>query len=174
MKTPQPGFFVKGTEQVPCPCCSGGLKVIGSRKRKFIDGLGETVTLVIRRMRCTACGRVHHELPDVLVPYKRHCSESIEPVVAGVEQLSVPADESTLCRWRRWFSNQSCHFLGCLISIVTRFHGYTAEESSRLPRSVLEGILELTGGQAMWLSKVVRSIANSNNWTHTRSAFLSG
>jgi hypothetical protein len=173
LKTPQREFFVKSTEQVPCPCCGGKLKVIGSRKRRLIDGLGETVTIVIRRMRCTACSRVHHELPDVLVPYRRHCSESIESVVAGGEHLSVPADESTLCRWRRWFNNQSCHFLGCLISIATRFHGYSAEESSHLPRSVLEGILEFTGRQPTWLAKVVRSIANSNNWTHTRSAFLS-
>jgi hypothetical protein len=124
-------------------------------------------------MRCTTCGRVHHELPDILVPYKRHCCESIEKVVEGGEQLSVPADESTINKWRRWFKDQGSRFLGCLISIATRFHGYTVEDLSHLPRSVLYGIFQFTGSQPMWLAKAVRSVANSNNWLHTRSAFMS-
>ncbi|MGB4509265.1 MAG: DUF6431 domain-containing protein, partial [Syntrophomonadaceae bacterium] len=56
-------------EQIPCPCCSGGLKVIGSRPRKCVNSVGERITLIIRRLRCVKCQRIHHELPDMLVPY---------------------------------------------------------------------------------------------------------
>ncbi|NLU51226.1 MAG: hypothetical protein GXX09_12680 [Syntrophomonadaceae bacterium] len=53
---------------------------------------------------CVECKRIHHELPDMLVPYKRHVRESIEAAVSGDEALTVTADESTLWRWRRWFT----------------------------------------------------------------------
>ncbi|WP_445349419.1 DUF6431 domain-containing protein [Desulforudis sp. DRI-14] len=62
---------MRSAEQIPCPCCSGHLKVIGSRKRSCIDSLGDKIVLIIRRLGCVACHRIHHELPDMLVPYKR-------------------------------------------------------------------------------------------------------
>ncbi|MGI6467766.1 MAG: DUF6431 domain-containing protein [Syntrophomonadaceae bacterium] len=65
-------FFVRSLEQIACPCCSGILKAISRRKRSCIDSLGEKVILSIRRLRCVECKRIHHELPDMLVPYKRH------------------------------------------------------------------------------------------------------
>ncbi|MGI6649770.1 MAG: DUF6431 domain-containing protein [Bacillota bacterium] len=48
--------------------------------RVFINDVGNQNVLVIRRLRCRHCHRIHHELPDILVPYKRHSSESIESV----------------------------------------------------------------------------------------------
>jgi hypothetical protein len=40
---------------------------------------------------------VHHELPDILVPYKRYSSESIEAVIGcKVEVVYDPADTSRL------------------------------------------------------------------------------
>ena len=72
----------------------------------------------IRRLGCTQCNRIHHELPDMLVPYKRHVRESIEAVVNGEEHLTVTADESTLRRWRNWFSVMADYFQGCLKSIT--------------------------------------------------------
>ncbi|MGI6435620.1 MAG: DUF6431 domain-containing protein [Syntrophomonadaceae bacterium] len=47
-------------EQLPCPCCSGKLKVIGSRQRKCITASGEKIVLIIRRLRCIECNRIHH------------------------------------------------------------------------------------------------------------------
>ncbi|MEW5785724.1 MAG: DUF6431 domain-containing protein, partial [Bacillota bacterium] len=49
--------------------------MIGSRKRTFINEAGEREILIIRRLRCKNCKRVHHELPDIIVPYKRYNSE---------------------------------------------------------------------------------------------------
>jgi hypothetical protein len=166
-------FLVRSTEQVLCPCCGGDFIVIGSRKRKYIKGSGENCTLVIRRLRCQQCKRIHHELPDILVPYKRYDSESIEAVVTGISALSVAADESTLTRWRSWFQSNSTYFLGCLNSIAIRFSQSTKERDFGLTHSVLQKIWQHTGNIAGWLARVVRPIANVNLWVHTRFAFLS-
>jgi hypothetical protein len=175
LKTLKRIFFVRSEEQDLCPCCNGALKVIGSRKRKYIDDTGEHITLVIRRLRCCHCGRIHHELPDILVPFKRHCSESIEAVITGNTKLTVAADETTLWRWRVWFQVMAKYFFGCLMAINFQFKkGKEAVEASiRLSQSALQRILYLVGDASGWLARVVRSIANLNFWVHTRSAFLS-
>jgi len=167
-------FFVKSGEQNCCPCCGGALKVIGSRERKYIKATGEHVILIIRRLKCGACKRIHHELPDILVPYKRYDSESIEAVLNGGTALSVAADESTISRWKRWFSGMVNYFLGCLISITIRYMKESVEEVSELPESSLQRIWHYVGDAPCWLSRVVRSVVNANYWVHTRLAFLSG
>lgn len=166
-------FFVRSTEKVLCPCCGGDLIVIGSRKRKYIKSSGENSTLIIRRLRCQQCNQIHHELPDILVPYKRYDSESIEAVVTENSPLSVAADESTLVRWRSWFQSHSTYFLGCLDSIAIRFLKGTTEGALDLPRSVLQKIWQHTGNVLGWLARIVRPITNVNLWVHTRFAFLS-
>ncbi len=166
-------FFVRSGEQHRCPCCDGALKVIGSRKRGYINELGERVVLIIRRLRCKTCKQVHHELPDILVPYKRYSSKSIEAVVTGEEMLSVGADESTISRWRKWFRALANHFLGSLISIAYRYGKSAAEEKSELPGSLLQRIWCYVGDGPGWLARVVRPVVNANYWLQTRSAFLS-
>jgi hypothetical protein len=167
-------FLVRSGEQNFCPCCGKALKVIGSRKRNFINGTGERVVLIIRRLKCESCGRVHHELPDILVPYKRYNSESIEAVITDDASLSVAVDESTIYRWKHWFLAVANHFLGSLISIAIRFIEETAEHRSEFPQSPLQRIWQHVGEAPRWLARVVRSVANANLWVQTRSAFLSG
>ena len=86
-----------------------------------IDSLGEKIILSIRRLRCVECKRIHHELPDMLVPYKRHVRESIEAVITREAEISVIADESTLKRWRGWFNERADYLRGCLASIILRY-----------------------------------------------------
>lgn len=160
-------FFVRSAEQNPCPCCSSKLEIIGSRRRKYINVLGEIITLVIRRLRCTQCNRVHHELPDILVPYKRYCSECIEAVVGDETPLMVPADESTIYRWRSWFQVISVYLLGCLVSICVRSNEKAAENISCLPQSPLQRIWHYVGDSSRWLARVVRPVANWNYWIQT-------
>ncbi len=100
------------------PCCGSRLKVIGTRRCKYINSTGEVITLVIRRLRCSNCKHIHHELPDILVPYKRYDSESIESALNGDKNLTVSADESTIYRWRKWFLEYINYFAGCLLSIA--------------------------------------------------------
>lgn len=132
------------------------------------------MVLVIRRLRCELCKKIHHELPDLLVPYKRYGAESIEPVVSEVEPPHVAADESTLYRWRHWFKAWSFYALGALISIGLRLQlDMPVQEKSGSAQSTLQRIGRLVGESNGWLAKVVRSLANINLWVHTRSAFLS-
>lgn len=167
-------FFVRSTEKFPCPCCNGSLYVVGSRQRKYRKNSGEVVVLMIRRLRCKNCGRIHHELPDILVPFKRYDSESIEAVVTGNSNLHVAADESTLYRWQSWFRQLAPYFAGCLTSIALRFFAKDVEDLPIHPRSVLQRIWQFTDSMAGWLSRTVRSVTNANLWIQTRSAFLSG
>ncbi len=124
---------MRSGEQNPCPCCDGLLKVIGSRRRGYIDGLGERRILMIRRLRCSPCDRIHHELPDRLVPYKRYGSKSIEAAVSEDVNLTVAADESTISRWKQWFATVANHFAGALFSIAIRYGIESVEGESNLP-----------------------------------------
>ena len=165
-------FFVRSLEQIACPCCSEILKEISRRKRSCIDSLGEKVILSIRRLRCVECKRIHHELPDMLVPYKRHVRESIEAVINGEPEASVTADESTLKRWQSWFFEMADYLHGCLVSIIVRYdHKQTVEGLSGLPKSKLQRIWQYVGDAPKWLARVVKPIANFNLWPHTRYAF---
>ena len=156
-----------------CPCCNGSLKVIGSRKRSCINELGDKLVLIIRRMCCLECKRIHHELPDMLVPYKRHVCASIETTVSGDKALSITADESSLVRWKNWFLELANYFQGCLKSITIRYGKKSVEDESDLPKSPLQRIWNYVGNAPGWLARIVRPVVNSNLWVHTRSAFLS-
>jgi hypothetical protein len=127
--------------------------------------------LIIRRLRCKKCKKIHHELPDILVPYKRYDSESIEAALNGDSDLYVAADESTIMRWRRWFQSISNYIAGCLLSIAIRCGNRSVAGVSHLPKSVLQRIWHFVGDGPGWLARVVRPIANLNLWLHTRSAF---
>jgi len=164
-------FFVRSMEQIPCPCCGELLNVIGSRRRKYLTSQSLPQVVVIRRLRCCHCGRIHHELPDILVPYKRYSCEAIEPVVADESSLSVAVDESTIMRWRQWFAERAEHFAGCLESIRVRFGHGSVEGPSDLSLSMLQRIWHYVGDAPNWLARVVRSVTNINQWVHTRSAF---
>ncbi len=83
----------------------------------------------------------------------------------------VPADESTLLRWRAWFKGSVHHFIGCLTSIAIRL-GRTSVGDFYSTMSLLQRLWYYVGDAEGWLARVVRSVVNSNNWVHTRSAFL--
>jgi hypothetical protein len=129
---------------------------------------------MIRRLRCSPCNKIHHELPDLLVPFKRHESKSIEAAVSEDATLSVAADESTIKRWKQWFSSMAHYFAGALFSIAIRYGIKYVEETSELPQSPLQRIWQHVGDASRWLARVVRPVVNANYWVQTRSAFLSG
>ena len=133
--------------------CGAALIVIGSRKRKVIDTLGEALTLIIRRLRCKVCGKIHHELPDILVPYKRHCAETVEQIISGKPGGYV-CETSTIHRIRAWWASCLLYFESVLASLRAK---YGAEfPANPTPR------------------EIIRAVTNSNLWIHTRSAFMSG
>lgn len=174
MKTSTRAFFVRCAELSPCPCCGENLKIIGSRKRTYKNSSGEARVLIIRRLRCSNCRRIHHELPDCLVPYKRYESICIEQVVTQSGASDVAADDATLYRLRQWFHMRLPYLLGCLRAIAIRLGQIPVEEPSVPSLSAHQRIGLYVGNAPGWLARIVRPIANSNLWLHTRSAFLSG
>lgn len=168
-----PVFFVRCVEKVPCPCCEGLLKAIGSRGRMLIESTGETKLLRIRRLRCKECRRIHHELPDCLVPYKRYASECIEEVLSetGAEP-SVPADESTLYRWRCWYAAYQMYWYQCLLAIAARFRADPVKPLSAASETAHQ-LGRLARNRSGWLGQIVRPLVNAKLWLHTRIAFLS-
>nr|WP_282433239.1 DUF6431 domain-containing protein [Dehalobacter restrictus] len=160
---------------MPCPCCGSDLKkVIGSRKRQYLTTSGDTKILIIRRLRCSNCSRIHHELPDLLVPYKRYASAEIEQVLTGTQSPPVlAADDATLYRLKKWFNIQFPYLIGCLRSIAMRLDQEEVKEPSVLTRSVHQRIGLYVGSKPGWLARIVRPVVNANLWVHTRSAFLS-
>ena len=172
-KARQGDFSVRSAEQNSCPCCNGALHVIGSRRRIFINDQGDKIILIIRRLRCSNCDRIHHELPDILIPYKRYGSTSIESVLSEDTALTVAADESSIRHWRSWFQERYDYLQGCLLSIAIRNGQDTAEGLYSLPKSKLQKVWQYVGDAPGWLARLVRPIVNSNLWIHTRFAFLS-
>lgn len=103
-KTGDPLPHVKSEEKVPCPYCGGALHCIGSRRRKLILKDGSCRTMVIRRLKCTGCHHIHHELPDCVVPYRRYDEDFIETILSSAGDESSDdcvCEESTIMRIRR-------------------------------------------------------------------------
>lgn len=162
-------LYVKSEEESICPLClSPGLKVIGSRKRKALNCNSEKQTIVIRRLRCPKCKRIHHELPDILIPYKRYLSECIESIIEGRED-EVCCENSSIYRIKEWFKYIMEYIAGSLGAIAARM----GIETEVKEKSALQRIKEYVGREKGWLKRAVRTMVNTNNWVHTRLAFMS-
>ena len=76
---------------------------------------------LIRRLKCSSCGRLHRELPDCLVPYKHYASEVISGVLDGIispddeDSADFPC-EMTMRRWRCWLEANRLRIDGSLKS----------------------------------------------------------
>src|SRR5660397_210477 len=136
-------FFVKSAEKSCCPICQYNLKVAGSRKRVRITSSSEKEILIIRRLYCEPCNKIHHELPDVLVSYKRYDSESIQSIISEELLSSVSADESTVCRWKQWFRDMCTYYFQSLLALYQQLRLETNGVQSRTHRTALEGIIQL-------------------------------
>lgn len=109
--------------------------------------------MVIRRLRCRACNKIHHELPDILIPYKRHCAETIEKIIAAKAEES-PCEESTIRRIKAWWAA----LLPYLIHVLQS----------------LDAKSQLAFGDICAPKEMVRAVVNTNHWIHTRSACCPG
>ena len=62
---------------------------------------GDCKLLIIRWLNCLLCGQVYNGLPDLVVPYKRFDTASLETVIDFTAALSVMADDSTINHSRK-------------------------------------------------------------------------
>ena len=83
-----------------CPACGGALRVRDSKRRQVILAEGEIRVFSLRRLKCTQCGALHQELPDLIVPHKHYSRDVITKALSGTT-LSCPAENSTIYRWKQ-------------------------------------------------------------------------
>jgi len=148
-------IYFTGSEEILCPICGGPLKVRGTCRRKLLTLAGPEVYR-LRVMECKKCGRSHRELPDEVVPYKRHSVDMIESIAASDrENHETLTDHSTWRRitlWVIWFFRYAQNVLEGLkvvaASSQTEFPGKTFRPS---------------------LACYVRIVVNSGNWIQHRT-----
>ncbi len=133
----------------------------------MIEYSGEKKALIIRRLKCPGCGRIHHELPDIIVPYKRYSSETVEHIVSLTDENDYPCELSTAKRLKIWFYLLREYFKNALISLAF-LYGYDKELGKEM--ELLISGLNSSSGVTGWLKKLVRYIVNTGRWLHTRSA----
>jgi len=164
-------LFVISNVTNDCPICNAELFARGWRPRVLIDGEGEKIILMPRRLMCSKCKRIHHELPDCIVPYKRHCAGTIEAIVDGKPEETLclvacsascsalhPGEEGTARRVAKWWRIM----LPYLLNIFKSLSGKYKIRYRTMPV----------------FTELVRAVVNSNNWTFpnlicTRSACMS-
>jgi hypothetical protein len=145
-------FHVRSEEVSVCPVCGYAVYVIGVRNRKYFKEDGEKRVLIIRRLRCKKCQLIHHELPDILIPYKRHCIDTVEKIVSGNKD-DVCCENNTIRRVKKWWSARRPYFEGILASLREKYGNVFSQEPA--PR------------------EIIRAVVNANCWLHTRSACMS-
>jgi len=156
-------YFCKQIEDlIPCPECSEGLAYRDSVIRIFKVEGGNKNNLIIRRLQCCDCSRLHRELPDFLAPYKHYTTATIENVVDEVidsGDYDYPC-ERTMMRWKDWILRNTDNINGHLKSVGFRVLGFTED----LLRSSDCLLTKLQEKGEEWLGKSLRVIYNSGNF----------
>ncbi|HVI41445.1 MAG TPA: DUF6431 domain-containing protein [Anaerovoracaceae bacterium] len=168
-KTSKGIFYVRSRETQRCPICGSELTVEGSRSRGLLEENGEKKILKIRRLWCSRCSRIHHELPDIIVPYKRYSSETIENILSEKAEHtdSCPCELSTEKRIKLWFFLLKEYFESAM-EATKALYDYDTEIVSMI--SLLLPFSNYRHFPAGWLKVLVRLLINSNRWLHTRFA----
>lgn len=127
---------------------------------------GSKIHLTIRRLRCSneTCHLIHHELPDIIVPYKRHEALTIGYLILlplNQTMLSHPCEISTIYRLRTWFSllqkfikeNMECRKKLFILDIKL----YHLLCHSHIPTSSINIYPD-------WIQQLIRFLVNNGHW----------
>ena len=162
-------MYVRSATVSRCPVCAGALAVIGSRRRTRRTPVGERSVLIIRRLQCGDCDRIHHELPACLIPYKRYDGDSWEAVATHGRAAAVAVDEGTVRRWAPW--------LTAWVATARRIWAALAARAATDPGdpwpSALQGPPPWPTAPPGWLAVVVQRLVQAAQWGQTRSAWVS-
>ena len=152
-----------------CPFCDAPLRVIGSRPRTRRTPEGMRQVLMIRRLRCSQCRHIHHELPDCLVPYKRYDVEALESFATQGFTAAVAADTSTFMRWHTWFAMWLPYVQRCWAVLMAR-----ARKTALAPSfpAALQGRAPWAQAPPGWLRILVHALVATALWPQTRSALV--
>ena len=163
-------FYVKTSETSTCPVCVAFLTVRGLRQRVLIfeDGdIDKKEKLMIRRLFCSECNRIHHELPDCIVPYKRHCANTI---IKLIERNPGKVSQNTADDYTPCGRDTVRRILSWWYAVAP----YLAETYKTLMEKLNKPYDTKPSFKAL-----VRAACNSSNWIFaksisTRSATMSG
>lgn len=137
-----------------CPDCGQEIVYRDSRQRIWDHCNEPTDWILIHRMFCRTCNRLHTVLPDVLVPHKHYGASEIETVLES-EVRSDEVSDSTVARWRQWIKGNTVQIEGVLQSLKL-------ETEDKLPglrnNENLSGRLKTITRN--WLSVVSRLVVN--------------
>lgn len=159
-------FYVESNDAIPpCPACRGKL-VYRDRKRRIVKNEGGTRKwLMIRRLRCSKCQKLHNELPSLLLPYKHYHSE----VVSGVlENIVTPEDldsedypcAATMLLWNRWLQMNLMRIEGYLRAAAYELSDF----DNRMLQTSASLLESLKNTSRRWLEQVIRTIYNSGGF----------
>jgi len=131
------------------------------KKRIMRDHGGKTDHVMIRRLKCPHCQRLHNELPNILVPRKHYKAEVIENIVdeAVTTDDDIAEDfpcEATICRWKDWVRRNHTFIDGMLNALGISINGEGLMQGSLLEK--------LRGYGSGWLSFCLRPIYNSGGF----------
>ena len=157
-------LLIKHNEEPICPICGERLIYRDCRKRIMRQYNGEIAHLIVRRLKCDHCGKLHTELPDVITPHKHYAREIIENVVQDICTPDDPETESYPCektmeRWKDWIASIKHQVDGRLRSVghrILEFKDTLLFEKT----SLLEKLMEDGAG---WLAIISRDIYNSGD-----------
>lgn len=145
-------YYVWADEAIVCPVCRyGDMRQRGWRKRSYISAKGERKEIYIRRLQCKKCKTIHHELPGELVPYKRHCAETVAKIVRD-DTSDVCCEESTVLRIKAWWYGMRQYIKGKAAALKEKYGINMTSETNPV--------------------EIVRALANTHLWPRTRSAFM--
>ena len=146
--------YVWADEPLNCPSCdSTDLIRKGWRSRKLITLIGNLLLLLIQRVRCKGCGKIHHVLPDSIVPYKRYDAETIEAIIANKpEEASGGLDEQEIYRMKKWWNEMNRYILKIADIFMSKQQVQIGLETK--------------------LTAIVRALANAHLWPGTRSVLV--
>jgi len=174
-------FFVESEEEIAiCPNCGSLLNYHCRVIRSLIDITGAKSKYSIRVLKCEnkSCPTTYHrELPDIITPYRRYDTESIEEAISrGNAEITVAADESTIRRWRKWFKKNAINIMMALISVSAVIGGNVKSSSLEIQgrQNPIETIKRTVVRKSKWLNETIRILVNSSKWFFNRSAFLTG
>ncbi|WP_423719511.1 DUF6431 domain-containing protein [Anaerotruncus rubiinfantis] len=86
-----------------CPSCGQKkMQLYGRRWRLVILPNGQKVHFSIRRLRCTRCLKIHHELPDFIIPHKHFAALCLIKALQKKDDVLF-CENSTIYRWCRWY-----------------------------------------------------------------------
>lgn len=88
-----------------CPSCFSELRYYDTVKRIVRTKNRETNYILMRRLRCMGCGKIHREIPEEVFPYKQYEAELIRGVIEGLIFSDTLGYEDypcelTMIRWR--------------------------------------------------------------------------